>query len=467
MTTLGIEDYTALRRQSAGTVLTPADHGYDAARTVWNGGVDRYPALIAQAGGPADVATALEFARQHGLAVSVKGGGHNMRGDAVCDDGLVIDLSALRAITVNATARTIHCGGGCTWAEVDAAGQQVGLAVPGGTVSDTGVGGLTLGGGVGWLTARHGLTVDNLLSAEVVTADGVARHASADEHPDLFWALRGGGGNFGVVTRFEFRAHPVGPIVQLGLFFWPIEQGTGALRFIRDTVVALPPGMGAMIAGLNAPPAPFVPPEVQQTPGYALVVAGFDGPEQHAGVVAEVRSGPPAAFELVSPIPYVELQKLIDPGSPRGMLSYEKALYVDTLSDEVLDVIAEYQPQKSAPLSITPIFPLRDTYTTVPDDATAFGGTRAPKFAVNVATMAPDPELYATDRAWVRRFWTALAPHASSTGGYVNFMADYDEDRVRAAYGATKFDRLSRIKAGYDPDNVFRPGANIRPAVDA
>ncbi|WP_239154612.1 FAD-binding oxidoreductase [Amycolatopsis sp. FDAARGOS 1241] len=378
----------------------------------------------------------------------------------------MIELSAPRAITVDAAARTIRCGGGRTWAEVDAAGQQAGLAVPGGTVSDTGVGGLTLGGGVGWLTARHGLTVDNLLSAELVTADGVRRHASADEHPDLFWALRGGGGNFGVVTRFEFRAHPVGPIVQLGLFFWPIEQGIEALRFIRDTVMALPPAMGAMITGLNAPPAPFVPPELQLTPGYALVVAGFEGPEQHADVVAGVRSGLPAAFELVSPIPYVELQKLIDPGSPRGMLAYEKALYVDALSDEVLDVIAEYQPQKSAPLSITPMLPLRDAYTAVSDDTTAFGGTRTPKFAVNIATIAPDPELYATERDWVRRFWTALAPHASSTGGHVNFMADYDEDRVRAAYGAAKFERLARIKAEYDPGNVFRPGANIRPAVD-
>ncbi|MEU4671041.1 FAD-binding oxidoreductase [Amycolatopsis sp. NPDC023774] len=465
MTTLDTNDVTPLRRGFAGTVFTAADDGYDDARKVWNGRIDRYPAVIAQVAGTADVATALAFAREHGLPVSVRGGGHSFGGFSMCDDGVVIDLSALRAITVDTHASTIRCGGGTTWAELDAAGQREGLAVPGGTISDTGVGGLTLGGGVGWLTARHGLSVDNLLSAEVVTADGMPRHVAADENADLFWALRGGGGNFGVVTEFEFRAHPVGPVIELGLFFWPLAQGLEALRFIRDTVATLPPTMGAMLVGLNAPPAGFVPPEVHFAPGYALVVAGFEGPDQHAAVVAKIRRGLPTAFELVSPVPYLALQKMLDNAAPRGVLAYEKSLYVEELSEEVLDVIAEHMPRKASPMSITPMFLMREAFTTVPEDATAFGGPRTPKIAVNLAAMALDEQLYLTDCEWVRDFWTALTPFASSTSGYVNFMTEYDENRVRAAYGAEKYDRLALIKAKYDPGNVFHLGANIRPAV--
>ncbi|MEV6903513.1 FAD-binding oxidoreductase [Amycolatopsis sp. NPDC051372] len=465
MTTLDTKDVTPLRLGFAGTVFTPGDDGYDDARKIWNGQIDRHPAVIAQVAGTADVATALAFAREHGLPVGVRGGGHSFGGFSMCDDGVVIDLSALRAITVDTHTRTIRCGGGTTWAELDAAGQQEGLAVPGGTISDTGVGGLTLGGGVGWLTARHGLSIDNLLAADVVTADGVPLHASADENADLFWALRGGAGNFGVVTEFEFRAHPVGPMIELGLFFWPLAQAPEALRFIRDTLATLPPTMGAMLVGLNAPPADFVPPEAHFAPGYALIIAGFEGPEEHAEVVARVRRGLPAAFELVTPIPYVGLQKMLDEAAPRGLLAYEKGLYIDDLSDEVLDVIAEYLPRKSSPLSITPMFVMREAYCSVAEDATAFGGTRTPKIAVNLTATTADLQEFEADREWVRAFWTALTPFASSAGGYVNFMTEYDENRVRAAYGAEKYDRLALIKAKYDPGNVFHLGANIRPAV--
>ncbi|WP_326568998.1 FAD-binding oxidoreductase [Amycolatopsis rhabdoformis] len=465
MTTLDTTELTPLRQSLTGAVLAPSDEGYEAARKIWNGQIDRRPAVIAQVAGPADVAAALAFAREHALPVSVRGGGHSFGGFSVCENGLLIDLSGLRAVVVDPQARTLRCGGGTTWAELDAAGQQEGLAVPGGTISDTGVGGLTLGGGVGWLTSRHGLSIDNLLSVEVVTADGVTRRASEEENADLFWALRGGGGNFGVVTEFEFRGHPVGPMIEFGLFFWPLAQGPEALRFIRDTLATLPPTMGAMLVGLNAPPAEFVPPEAHFAPGYALVIAGFEGPEEHAAVVAQVRRGLPTAFELVTPIPYVALQQMLDEAAPRGTLSYEKALYVDELSDEVLDVIAEYLPRKASPMSIMPMFVMREAFTRVPEDATAFGGTRSPKLAVNIAAMAPEQPLFETDRAWVREFWAALTPFASGAGGYVNFMTEYDENRVRAAYGADKYERLALLKAEYDPGNVFHLGANIRPAV--
>ncbi|HEY3463627.1 MAG TPA: FAD-binding oxidoreductase [Amycolatopsis sp.] len=446
-----------------GTVLREGDDGYDAARRVWNGEIDRRPALIVRVAGPDDVATALAHARETGLDVTVRGGGHNFGGAAVAEGALMIDLGALRTIEVDAGRRTARVGGGATWAELDAATQEHGLATPGGTVSDTGVGGLTLGGGFGWLTPRHGLTIDNLVSAEVVTADGRVLRASETEHPDLFWALRGGGGNFGVVTEFEFRLHPVGPLVELGMFFWGLDDAPAALRFAREVLADLPDGTGAMLAGLTAPPAPFVPAEHHGAPGVALVVAGFDGPERHAEVVTRIRAGLPARFELVTPIPYTELQKLLDGGAPRGLLAYEKSLYLDELTDDVLDVVAAHLPGKSSPLSLMPVFPVRGAFSAVPDEATAFGGARRDGFVFGIATVAPTPELHAADRAWTRAFWSALTPFAANVGGYVNFMAEYEEDRVRASYGAEKYARLRRIKAAYDPGNVFHHNANIPP----
>ncbi|WP_290058607.1 FAD-binding oxidoreductase [Amycolatopsis solani] len=454
----------SLRAHLSGTVLTAGDPGYDAARSVWNGEIDRRPAVVVRPAGAADVAAALAYAREAALDVSVRGGGHNFGGAAVVAGGLCLDLSSLDAISVDPAARTARCGGGVTWARLDAATQEHALAVPGGTVSHTGVGGLTLGGGFGWLTGKHGLSCDNLLSAEVVTADGEVLRASADEHPDLFWALRGGGGNFGVVTEFEFRLHPVGPLVHLGLFFWGLEDGAAALRQAREVLGTLPAEMGVLVAGLNAPPAPFVPAEHHFRPGYALLIAGFAGEEQHAGAVRTARSGPAPLFEFVSPIPYVELQRMLDDAAPWGILGYEKAVYADGFSDEVIEVIADFLPRKASPMSIMPIFALRGAFTEVDDAATAFGGPRRPGLVVNLAALAAEPAPFAVDRAWVREFWTALAPFAANPGGYVNFMAEYEEDRVRTSYGPEKYARLARIKARYDPRNVFHHNANIPPA---
>ena len=456
----------ALRKNFTGELLVSGDAGYDEARSLWNGDIDRRPALIARAQNAEGVAAAIAFARANELEIAVRGGGHSFAGHGVVDDGLMIDLSTMRDVTVDAGARRARCGGGTTWAELDAATQEHGLAVPGGVISHTGVAGLSLGGGIGWLSHKHGLSCDNLESARVVTADGRIVTASASENADLHWALRGGGGNFGVVTEFEFALHPVGPLVNLALFFWGIESGAAALRHMRSIIAGLPSGAGAQIVGLNAPPAPFVPEALHFAPGYVLAVVGWDSPEEHAALLPPIREGLPPVFEFVTPIPYAMLQQMLDDSAPWGILAYEKACYLDELTDDAIAVIADFMPRKAAPMTIMPVFPLGGAFRDVADADTAFGGSRASKWVVNIAASAPDPDLLATDRAWVRSFWDALQPYASGSGSYVNFIADTgDEARVRASYGAAKYDRLARIKAQYDPDNIFHRNANIKPAV--
>ena len=454
-----------LLSEFSGTLLRPGDDGYDSARAIWNGAIDRRPALVARCRSSADVAAALAYGRQSGLEIAVRGGGHNYWGAAVPDGGVMIDLSGLDGVTVDPEARRVRCGGGATQARLDAATQQHGLAVTGGTISHTGVGGLTLGGGMGWLTRRCGLTVDNLVSAQVVLADGRCVRASATEHPDLLWALTGGGGNFGVVTEFEFRLHPVGPLVQLGLMFWGLDRAADALRVARDVVDGLPRDAGAMIVALNAPPAPFVPEAHRFAPGIALIVVGFAGAEQHATLLAPARAVLPPAFEFSMPMPYTAVQQMLDEGAPYGVVhAYGKALYIDELSDAAIDVIADLLPAKTSPMSLLPIFPLGGAFADVADVDTAFGGRRSARFAFNMDAVALDPEGMAADRRWVRSLWEALRPFAADSGSYVNFMAEPDDDRVRASYGPVKYERLARIKADYDPDNVFHRNANIRPA---
>ena len=458
-------DAEALRRSLDGAALTPGDPGYDQGRRVWNGLIDRHPAVIVQPAGPRDVATALATARESGLEVAVCGGGHNVGGAAVGDDGLTIDLSALSRVTVDPGARTARVGGGARWKEVDAATQVHGLATPGGTVSDTGVGGLTLGGGFGWLTNQHGLACDNLLSAEVVLPSGDIVRASGTENTDLFWALRGGGGNFGVVTEFEFRLHPVGPIVRAGLFFWEQERGAEALSFIQGIVDMLPRRTGALVAGLNAPPAPFVPEEHHFRPGYALIVAGFGSESEFAEIAQHARAGLAPLFEFTTEMPYVALQQLLDESAPPGILSYEKSLYLEQFSDPVITAITAAMPLRSSPMSFLPNICAGGAFAEVDDDATAFGGSRTPTVLFSVVALADDANILARDRQWARDLWDAVAPYSSGIGGYVNFMTDYEDDRVRASFGAAKYERLSRIKAHYDPDNLLHRNPNIKPAL--
>jgi FAD/FMN-containing dehydrogenase len=452
-----------LQAAIGGKVSRPGEVGYDDAVNIWNHTIARRPAIVASCTSSRDVAEALAFARREGLEVSVRGGGHNYAGFALTDGGLMIDLTPMKAVTVDPETRRATCGGGTTWGELDAATQEHGLAVPGGFISHTGVAGLTLGGGLGWLSRLAGLSSDNVVGAEVVTADGRVLRASAGENPDLFWAVRGGGGNFGVVTEFEFSLHEVGPVVHLGLFLFSPDQGRDLLRFAREFVLGLPDECGAFLAGLSAPPAPFVPPELHFTPAFALAVVGFGDDAAHATLIAPIKEALTPIVEMVTPIPYAALQQMFDESAPWGMYAYEKAVYLEELTDGVIDAIVEHQPKKMSPLSFVPIFVLGGAYQRADTDASAFGGSRDIRYVINISATTPSPDDFEAERAWVRDYWSALVPHAVGIGSYVNFMTDVEDDRVRSAYGS-KYDRLQQIKATVDPGNVFHLNANITPA---
>jgi FAD/FMN-containing dehydrogenase len=459
-------DLEAFRGQLCGVVSTPGDPYYDPARSVWNGDINRHPAVIARCSTETDVVEALQFGRRHGLEIAVRGGGHSSSGASVVEGGLMVDLSPMRMVSVDPAIRRAVCGGGATLADLDAATQAHGLAVTTGIVSHTGVGGLTLGGGMGWLTHKAGLTIDNLVEAQVVTAEGDILRASADENSDLFWAIRGGGANFGVVTSFTYNLHQIGPIIQFGLFFYGPDQSVEALRLSRELMASLPSQAGALTFGISAPPEPFVPERYHFMPGYAVMVVGFGSTEEHERVVAPLRDALAPLFELVTPMPYVELQKMFDEAASWGLHAYDKALYLDDLSDDAITTLAEQLPRKESPLSLVGIYPLDGTYLQVADDETAFGGHRSSaRYLVTVAAQCAEPAQLPAERAWVRSFWEALRPAAIGSGAYINTMSEYDEDRVRATYGPEKYERLASLKAKFDPGNVLHLNTNIKPAV--
>jgi FAD/FMN-containing dehydrogenase len=453
-----------LRVAMSGPVIGPADPNYDQARRVWNAGIDRRPAVIARCVSPADVAAAVSFAADHNLEIAVRGGAHSISGASAVDNGLMIDLSQLNQVNVNPQTKRARAGGGALLADLDAATQAHGLAVPAGIISHTGVGGLTLGGGMGWLTRQAGLSIDNLLSAQVVTADGQIQRAAADENPDLFWAIRGGGGNFGVVTEFEFRLHEVGPVVQLGLLFWDLAQGQDVLRLARDIIPTLPRELNIIVAGLNAPPAPFVPEEHHFRPGYALIVAGFGSAAVHAQTVTRIHDALPWLWAHITQIPYVALQQLNDDPSAWGFHHYLKATYLEDFTEGAIEIVADHLPRKNAPLSAVLFYRLDQAYSEVGEDDTAFSGGRSPRYAVFILATGPTPEVLAPERTWAASFGEALRPHSPGVGMYVNALAEYDDDRVRASYGPAKYQRLAKIKGKYDPQNLFHRNANIKPA---
>jgi FAD/FMN-containing dehydrogenase len=454
-----------LRAALGGPVIAPGDEEFEDRRRVWNADIDRRPAAIARCASATDVAAAIGHAREQGLEISVRGGAHNTAGTAVCDDGLMIDLSLLNSVAVDPAARRARVGGGALLADLDAATQAHGLAVSAGIVSHTGVGGLTLGGGMGWLSREFGLSIDNLVSAEVITADGRVLRAADGENPGLFWAIRGGGGNFGVVSSFEFQLHDVDPTVLVGMLFWGLDQGPEALRLASEVTSDMPPGINAVIAAVNAPPAPFVPEQYRFEPGYALLLTGFGGTPEHARLVTEIRQTVPPLFDVVAPMPYTGLQQLLDEATAWGHYGYEKGTYVEDLTDEVIDAFTEHVPEKNSPMSVAMLYRLDGAYSAVGDDDTAFSGGRSPRYGTFIIGQAPDADLLTADRDWVRDFWRALRPYAVGSGdGYVNGMTDYAADRVRSSYGPAKYERLATIKAEYDPDNVFHLNANIAPA---
>jgi FAD/FMN-containing dehydrogenase len=451
-----------LRKAMGGGVLVPGDGDYDEARKVWNAAIDRRPAVIAQCRSAADVSAAVTFAAQHGLEVAVRGGAHSTPGKSVVDDGLMIDLSPMNTVAVDPDARRAKVGGGALLGQLIAAAQEHGLATPVGLIGHTGVGGLTLGGGMGWLSRKHGLTSDNLVSAQVVTADGQIVRASELENSDLFWAIRGGGGNFGVVTEFEFALHPVGPIVQVGLVFWAMEQGREALRVARDVCGSLPAEINIMIGCLNAPAAPFVPQEHQMKPGYALIVVGFGSPEEHEDLLSRVRAALPPLWEFASPMPYLALQQMFDEDNRWGQYNYEKGAFVPELTDEVIDVLTEHFSRKPSPGSHVLIYRVDGAYCAVKDDDTAYGGERDPGYYVFMIALCPNLEVLATERDWVRGLHSAVLPDGVQRA-YIN-ANDFEADSVRIAYGDEKYERLARIKRTYDPDNLFHLNSNIKPS---
>jgi FAD/FMN-containing dehydrogenase len=447
-----------------GPVFGPDDPDYDEARTVWNAGIDRRLAVIAGCASAQDVVSAVAFAHKQGLEVAVRGGAHSVPGHCVGDAGLMIDLSRMNRVAVDPEAKRAHVGGGALGSDLDAATQAHGLAVPIGAISHTGVAGLTLGGGMGWLSRQAALSIDNLLSAEVVVADGRILRASGDENPDLFWAIRGGGGNFGVVTEFEFRLHEVGPMVEFGLFFWGLEQGVEALRLIRDVVAELPRSVNVVVAaGLTAPPAPFVPEQHHHKLGHALLVTGFGSATEHERVVARIRKALPPLFDHVEPMPYVALQQLLDETSAWGVHACDKGIYLEDLTDGAIEVLTAHASRKSSPLSVVFAYRLDEAFSEVGQDDTAFGGDRSPGYFAFLAAHCPTAELLVADRAWVRSLWDALRPYSRGIRSYVNAIAEPDEDRIRATYGPAKYERLALIKGKYDPGNIFHRNANIKP----
>jgi FAD/FMN-containing dehydrogenase len=451
---LGETSIQKLRAALRGDLLCPGDGGYDAARVVWNGMIDRRPTLIARCQGAADVVASVNFARDHGLPLAVRGGGHNVAGSAVCDDGLMIDLSPMKGIDIDPDARTARVQPGVLWSELDRATQASGFATVGGTISATGVAGLTLGGGAGWLSGKHGLAIDNLCSVEIALADGRLVTASEAEHADLFWGIRGAGANFGVVTAFVFHLHPVGPTITGGMVLHPLDQARDVLRFYRDYAAAQPDEQTTYAALLTLPDGPVV---------VALVTCHCGPPEAAERAVAPLKAfGTPLA-DTIGPMPYVALQSMLDGAFPYGRRNYWKSAYPPALADGMIDAIIAHASAMPSPHAVALIQDFHGAVGRVPAAATAFAHRQPPHSLAILGNWA-DPDDDARNIAWARDFFAAIAPHAAS-GVYVNELGhDEGAERVRAAYG-TNHDRLTALKARYDPTNLFRANQNIRPAV--
>ena len=450
-----------LRARFRGALLRPGEEGYDEARRIWNGGIDRRPALIARCAGADDVVTAVRFAREQELLVSVRGGGHAVAGHAVCEGGLMIDLSLMKAVRLDPAGRSARAAGGLLWAELDRATQPFGLATTGGIISHTGIAGLTLGGGLGHLMRKHGLTVDNLLAVELVTADAERLHVDTHSDPELFWGLRGGGGNFGIATAFEYRLHPVGPLVLGGPIFWPLAAAPKVLRFLRDFAAEAPDELGITLGMTLAPPAPFLPPEQYGKPVVGLVLVWAGDPAAGERVIAPLRRIAAPIADVVRPVPYLAVQSTLDAGAPHGRHYYWRSHRLPALSDAVIDLFVAGIGSMTSPFSQINGWAVGGAVSRVDPEATAVG-EREVGFDIGIAAGWPpsdrDGERHV---AWVRETWEALRPH--SAGLYVNFISDEGRAGVEAAYGE-RLKRLTALKDRHDPTNLFRLNANIPPS---
>ena len=449
--TLSADALKDFRQQHRGDLIGPDDARYEEARRVWNAMVDRRPAVIARPRGAADVIAGVQFAQKQGLPVAIRGGGHNVAGRCVCDGGLVIDFADMKAIRVDPVARTARAEPGLRWTEFDRETQAFGLATTGGTIGDTGIAGLTLGGGFGWLEGKFGMTVDNLLGADVVLADGRLVHASSTEHPDLFWALRGGGGNFGVVTSFEYRLHEVGPLIIGGLVVHPFPRAKEVLKFFGDFLRTAPDELVAAAVLMTAP-------DGNKACGIAVAYPGDIAEGER--LVAPIKQFGPPVMDVIGPMPYLAQQALIEAAMPPNVLNYWKAEFLRDVSGGLIDVAVDAYASAPSPLSSILFYPIRGAASRVSPDDTAFPHRRGYHFGIY--SLWTDPSQNDQNIAWVRQTWTGVQSFVSG-GVYVNELGEDDGvDRVEMAFGPN-YDRLQRIKAKYDPNNVFRLNANIAP----
>jgi FAD/FMN-containing dehydrogenase len=444
-----------------GRIVGPAGPGYDDARAVHNGMIDRHPALIVSCADADGVARTIAFARTHDVPIAIRGGGHNGGGLGVVDDGVVVDLAQMADVTVDTEANTVRVGGGATWGQVDATTGQHGRATPSGIISTTGVGGLTLGGGIGHLTRRFGLTIDSLVGADVVLADGSQVRASADSHPDLFWALRGGGGNFGVVTTFEFATHPVGATVMAGPTFWPIEQTPEVLSFYREFLPAAPRALNGFFGLMTVPPVDMFPAELHMRKVAAVVWCIVGSEEEATKLLAPVHEVGTPLLHGVGPVPHAGLQSLFDGLYPKGLQCYWRADFFNELPDELHARHLEWGARLPSMQSTMHLYPIDGAAHDAGIADTAFS-YRDARWAEVIFAVDPDPASAGAMRDWCVGYWDATHPY-SAGGAYVNFMMDEGQERVRATY-RDNYDRLARVKAQYDPQNVFHVNQNIRPA---
>ena len=448
------------RGQLRGELITAQDPHYDTARKVYNAMIDRKPALIARCNDAADVVTALRFGRENKLRVSIRGGGHNAAGLGVCDDGLVLDLSPIRYVHVDAASRTVRVGGGTTWGDVDHATHAYGLAVPSGIISTTGVGGLTLGGGLGHLTRRYGLTIDNLLSADVVLADGRMVVASADENPDLFWAIRGGGGNFGVVTSFLFQAHPVHTVCA-GPMLWELDQAADIMKWYREFIVSAPQDVSGFFAFMTVPPGPPFPEPLHMRKMCGIVWCCTGSMDQANQILEPLRSYRRPAFEFFVPMPFPMLQSMFDGLYPAGLQWYWKADFVKELGDQAIDLHVRHGSRLPTLFSTMHLYPINGAAHRAASGDTPWQYRDATWSSVIVG-VDPDPANRENITKWARDYWEALHPFGAG-GAYINFMMDEGVDRIRATYGEN-YNRLAAVKSRYDPTNFFNVNQNIAPA---
>jgi FAD/FMN-containing dehydrogenase len=449
-----------LRKSFRGELVGPTDEGYEVHRRVWNGSIDRHPALVTRCTGVADVLRALRFAQEQGLTVAVRSGGHSFPGLSACDHGIIIDLAAMKGIRVDPETKTARAQAGVLLGELDRETQAFGLAVPAGIVTHTGLAGLTLGGGIGWIMRKHGLTIDRLLSVDVVTAAGEFVKASASQNPDLFWGVRGGGGNFGIVTEFEFRLCPLGPEVMAGPVFWPIEEAPRVLRFYRDWIAGCPDELMTIVVERRAPALPVVPAELVGKRVIAVAACYSGSVEEGERVLRPLKRFGSPVLDLCMPKPFVVHQGMFDPSFRRGWWYYVRSCDIAGLTDEVIDIVAEYGRRIVSPITSLALWQMGGAVTRVGDEETAFHGRHA-GFTFNINGNTETGEGFEAEREWARSFWTALEPYHTSV--YVNFLMEEGEERVRQAYGREKYDRLKALKQKYDSTNFFRMNQNIRP----